>query len=60
MLPAGMTLEELERKYIVQVLEQTNWRITGPRGAALILGINPSTLRSRMEKLGIVRQPLTQ
>ena len=50
------SLKELDRKYIVQVLEQTNWRIEGTRGAAVILGLKPSTLRSRMQKLGI-RKP---
>ena len=48
-----MTLEALERAYILQVLARTRWRIEGPRGAALILGMNPSTLRSRLTKLGI-------
>ena len=54
---AGMylTLEEVERRYIRAVLEARNWRVSGPRGAALILGLNPSTLRSRMKKLGISR-----
>ncbi len=52
---ARMTLEEAERNYIVQVLEETNWRVSGPKGAASILGINHSTLRSRMRKLGIRR-----
>lgn len=54
-LNAG-TLEEVERKYIVSVLQETNWRIEGPKGAALRLGINSNTLRSRMQKLGI-RKP---
>ena len=58
-LPSGWTLERLERAYLTQVLEQTNWRITGPRGAAKILGLNPSTLRFRMQKLGIVRATQT-
>jgi transcriptional regulator with GAF, ATPase, and Fis domain len=49
------TLEELERSHILQVLQQTGWRIEGPKGAAMILGLNPSTLRSRMLKLGIKR-----
>ncbi len=49
------TLDELERAHIVQVLRQTNWRIEGPRGAAAILCLNPSTLRSRMQKLAIHR-----
>jgi chemotaxis protein methyltransferase CheR len=47
------SLEENERNHIVRVLEQTRWRIDGPEGAARILDINPSTLRSRMRKLGI-------
>ena len=37
------------------VLQQTNWVITGPRGAATMLDLHPSTLRNRMKKLGIVR-----
>lgn len=48
-------LVELEREYISQVLRRTNWRIEGDRGAAQILGINPSTLRGRMRKEGIHR-----
>jgi transcriptional regulator with GAF, ATPase, and Fis domain len=47
------SLEENERNHIVRVLEQTRWRIDGPKGAARILDIHPSTLRSRMQKLGI-------
>jgi formate hydrogenlyase transcriptional activator len=49
------SLEAVERDYILAVLEQTNWLITGPRGAAKILDVNPSTLRNRIKKLGIVR-----
>ena len=49
------TLEELERSHILQVLQQTRWRVEGSKGAAAILGLNPSTLRSRMHKLGIKR-----
>jgi formate hydrogenlyase transcriptional activator len=48
-------LEEVERQHILQVLEQTYWRIEGEQGAAVILGLNPGTLRSRMKKLGIQR-----
>jgi transcriptional regulator with GAF, ATPase, and Fis domain len=44
-------LGELEREHILEVLRQTGWRIEGPKGAALKLGLNPSTLRSRMLKL---------
>jgi len=47
------TLDENERAHIRRALAATNGRIHGPRGAANILDINPSTLRSRMEKLGI-------
>jgi formate hydrogenlyase transcriptional activator len=47
------TLEEFEREYILRILEKTDWRIAGPGGAAEILGMNPSTLRSRIQKLGI-------
>ena len=49
------TLEDVEREYIAGVLENTGWRIEGPYGAAKILGLNPSTLRTRMLKLGIQR-----
>jgi transcriptional regulator with GAF, ATPase, and Fis domain len=53
--PREATLEELERGHILQVLQQTRWRVEGPKGAAAVLGLNPSTLRSRMHKLGIRR-----
>ncbi len=49
------TLEELERHHILQVLKLTRWRVSGPKGAAKILGINAQTLVSRMKKLGIER-----
>ena len=52
---SAKTLEEVEREYIVRTLENTGWRIEGPHGAANILGLNPSTLRTRMVKLGIQR-----
>jgi transcriptional regulator with GAF, ATPase, and Fis domain len=47
------SLQEIETDHIIRVLEETNWRIDGPKGAALILDMNPSTLRSRLRKLGI-------
>ena len=50
------TLEQVERDHIVRVLEQTNWKVSGQGGAAEILGLNRSTLRARIRKLGI-RQP---
>jgi len=43
----------LEQEHILQVLQKTGWRINGKKGAALLLGLNPSTLRSRMLKYGI-------
>jgi formate hydrogenlyase transcriptional activator len=49
------TLENVERNHILRALNETAWVIHGKKGAAEILGINPSTLRSRMEKLGIKR-----
>jgi PAS domain S-box-containing protein len=49
------SLEEVEREYIIRTLESTGWRIEGQYGAAKILGINPSTLRTRMVKLAIQR-----
>jgi len=51
----GKTLEENEREHILATLERTAWRVQGEGGAAALLGINPSTLRSRMLKLGIPR-----
>jgi DNA-binding NtrC family response regulator len=51
--PPDGTLEDVERAHIRRVLDQTRWAIEGKRGAAAVLGINPSTLRGRMRKLGI-------
>lgn len=47
------TLDEMNARYIRQALEQAGGKIHGPGGAAQILRINPSTLRKRMDKLGI-------
>jgi PAS domain S-box-containing protein len=49
-------LAELEHDHILQVLQKTGWRIEGKNGAATLLGLNPSTLRARMRKYGILRQ----
>ncbi len=49
------TLQAVERNHIRAILEQTGGLIEGDRGAAAILGLNPSTLRSRLKKLGIAR-----
>jgi len=48
-------LEEYEKKYILEILQHTKGAIYGPKGAAVILGLKPSTLQSRMKKLGIER-----
>ena len=53
-----MTLEEIERKHILSVLEQTNSVFAGPHGAAAKLGMKRPTLQFRMQKLGI-RRPQT-
>jgi len=50
------SLLEVERDHIRKVLEASNWKIEGGQGAADILGLAPSTLRSRMQKLGIERR----
>jgi len=49
------TLEDVERDHILKTLKNTGWRVEGPYGAAKVLGINASTLRTRMRKLGIQR-----
>jgi len=49
------SLEDTERRHIVSVLEKTGWRVAGKAGAAEILGLNRSTLLSKMKKLGIRR-----
>ena len=48
-----MTLEDAMIDHINKALRQTKYRISGPDGAAKLLGINPNTLRSRMQKLGL-------
>ena len=48
-------LVEMEREHILAMLHEIGWKIEGHNGAAKLLGINPSTLRSRMKKLGIKR-----
>ena len=51
-----VTLAEAERRHISKTLERTGWRIKGPHGAAQRLGLQPSTLYSRMEKLRILNR----
>jgi DNA-binding NtrC family response regulator len=57
--PSGQDIKalvELEHDHVLQVLQKTGWRIEGKNGAAVLLGLNPSTLRARMRKYGIFRQ----
>ena len=54
--PTG-TLESVERAHFLRVLQATGWTIEGPTGAAAILALHPSTLRSRLARLGIQRSP---
>jgi PAS domain S-box-containing protein len=49
------TLEQLERDHIVRALDHVNWKVSGDKGAAAILGLKPTTLEARMKKLGIQR-----
>ncbi|MSS71127.1 MAG: AAA family ATPase [Candidatus Latescibacteria bacterium] len=50
------TLEEVEREHIREALELTGWRVSGERGAAMLLGLKRTTLESKMKKLGIRRK----
>ena len=52
------SLEEYERQYIEDVLQHTEGVLYGPKGAAKILGLKPSTLQSRMKKLGIEKSKI--
>ncbi len=53
-------LDDIERSHIVQILNETSWKINGEKGAAKILDINPNTLRSRMVKLGIKKTDINK
>ena len=48
-------LKDLERSNIVTALEQSGWRVSGPRGAARLLGVKPTTLADRIKRFGIER-----
>jgi transcriptional regulator with GAF, ATPase, and Fis domain len=50
-----LSISNVEREHIQKILEKTDWRIEGNKGAAVLLNMNPSTLRSRMKKLGVTR-----
>jgi PAS domain S-box-containing protein len=50
---------DLSRERIIEALEQTGWRVSGPRGAAHLLGLKATTLEARMKRLGIARPSRT-
>jgi len=52
---SSASLEDVQRRHILRVLEKTGWLISGPNGAGAILNIHPNTLRSLMKRLGIQR-----
>ena len=52
-VPSSLSLEDVERRHIAEVLERTRGVIGGKGGAAEILGLPSSTLRNRMKKLGL-------
>ncbi len=56
---SNLMLEDVERRHISKVLDQTGWKIRGTKGAAEILGLKPTTLEARMKKLGIERPDST-
>lgn len=49
------SLEEHQKQYIAKILKHTQWRVSGDKGAALILGMRPTTLFSKINKLGLKR-----
>jgi transcriptional regulator with GAF, ATPase, and Fis domain len=51
------SLDQVAREHMQRVLEGCGWQIDGPQGAAEMLGLKPSTLRSRMKKLGLRKPP---
>lgn len=52
---AMLSLDEVQKRYIIEILQLRNWRISGEKGAAKVLGLKPTTLEARMKKLGIKR-----
>jgi formate hydrogenlyase transcriptional activator len=49
-------IQDVEKQHIIEVLKKANWKVSGEKGAAKILGLNPTTLEARMKKLGIKRE----
>ena len=54
---APQKMEDVEKEHIIETLKKVNWKVSGEKGAAKILGLNPTTLEARMKKLGIRREP---
>lgn len=54
--PTPTNLGDVEKDHIVEILRKTGWKVSGEKGAAKILGLNPTTLEARMKKLGIKRE----
>jgi transcriptional regulator with GAF, ATPase, and Fis domain len=57
-IPTRDELKQRERETIISALKQTNGKVSGPGGAAKLLGMKPSTLASRISSLGIDRRTL--
>ncbi len=55
-LGQAQTFEDVERNHILRIMDMVGWRVRGIGGAAQILGLKPTTLESRMQKLGIERR----
>ena len=53
---SDMSLKQVEKDYILKVLDSVGWRVSSKNGAAEVLGLKESTLRARMKKLGIERK----
>jgi DNA-binding NtrC family response regulator len=58
--PSTLKLEEIERKALLEALRQAKGRISGPNGAAAILGLKRTTFHSKMRRLGVDRSELWQ
>jgi transcriptional regulator with GAF, ATPase, and Fis domain len=54
-LPALRSFAQVQREAILHALERTGWKVSGAQGAAAALGLKPTTLESKMKKLGIRR-----
>ncbi len=55
--PQLLKMDDVEKEHILSILNRTNWKVSGENGAAKILGLNATTLESRMKKLEIKRRP---